>query len=181
MCPFQGAPSAGTWAAGALRQVKPSMQLAPSAKIRQCCKEGGVKRKGKRKKKGKRNHDFSFFLALFSPPPHSHSQLSFLHLHRSDYPLPPGSNKPLQQVIQIEIVLQCKKRLRKEGRKGEGREKEGRKEGRRKERELLYQNIYSKKEKESLCSWITQCMCLVGDVSFYTTIPLGLWPLQGGK
>lgn len=67
---------------------------------------------------------------------------------------------------------------RKEGRrKGEGRE-EG---GRRKERELLYQNTYSKKEKESLCSWITQCMCLVGDVAFYTTIPLGLWPFQGGK
>lgn len=65
--------------------------------------------------------------------------------------------------------------------KKEGREKEGRKEGRRKERELLYQNIYSKKEKESLCSWITQCMCLVGDVAFYTTIPLGLWPFQGGK
>lgn len=99
----------------------------------------GVKRKGKRK----RNR--FFFLALFSPPPHSHSQLSFLHLHRSDYPLPPGSNKPLQQVIQIEIVLQCKKRLRKEGRKGEGREEGREKEG---ERAVVSEYIFKKGKRE---------------------------------
>lgn len=112
-------------------------------------KYGNVAKKGGEKKRKKKKKSF-FFLALFSPPPHSHSQLSFLHLHRSDYPLPPGSNKPLQQVIQIEIVLQCKKRLRKEGRKGEGREKEGRKEGEGR-RESCCIRIHIQKRKKRAC------------------------------